>query len=138
MKIGSNNEYIELIELERNPEGTPCAGDINLQVNLKLQEFQGSYSGVWVEATEMARFLVELKALEASRNGSAKICSMSPEEFILEIRSSDSLGHMEIETQLHRLQYSGPKYWPIFLKGGFEAQPKTISEIISCFRSFTN
>lgn len=137
MKIGNKSEYIELKELEKNPKGTPGAGDINLQVNIKLQDFQGSYSGVWVESTEMNRFLVELKALEKSRKGNAKISSMSPEEFILEIRSSDNLGHMEIETQLHRLQFSGPKYWPIILKGGFEAQPEAISELISCFKDFS-
>lgn len=125
MKIGSDNEFIELVELERNPKRTLCAGDIKLQVNLKLQDFNGTYSGVWLEA------------LEESRKGSARITSMSPEEFILEIRSSDNLGHLEIKTQLHRHQYSGPKYWPIYLRGGFEVQPDTIRQLMSCFKAFT-
>lgn len=138
MKIGSHNEYIELIELERLPEGIQCSGDINLQVTVKIKEFQGSYSGVWLEVPEMKKFLEELKALDKSRKGSAKISSTSPEEFILEIRSSDNLGHIEIETQLHRLQWSGPTYWPILLKGGFEVEPEAISELILCFKNLTN
>ena len=137
MKIGSDNEFIELVELERNPKRTLCAGDIKLQVNLKLQDFNGTYSGVWLEASAMMEFHNELEALEESRKGSARITSMSPEEFILEIRSSDNLGHLEIKTQLHRHQYSGPKYWPIYLRGGFEVQPDTIRQLMSCFKAFT-
>ena len=138
MKIGSNDEFIELKELERNPESAPCAGDINLQVNLKLQDFYGSCSGVWLETPAMEEFLRELESLEISRKGEAKIASMSPEEFILKIHSSDTLGHMEIETQLHRNQYSGSKYWPIYLKGGFEVQSDTIKQLVLCFKEFTS
>jgi hypothetical protein len=37
----------------------------------------------------MKSFLTQLEALEESRQGSAKISSMSPEEFSFEIRSSE-------------------------------------------------
>ncbi|KZZ50444.1 hypothetical protein A3759_17100 [Thalassolituus sp. HI0120] len=138
MKIGTKEEYIELEELERNPEGSPCAGDVHVSVALVLKAFSGSYDGIRLELPEMQRFIAELETLDEKRNGSAKISSMSPEEFVLEIRSSDALGHMEIEAQLHRYQYSGPKYWPIHLKGGFETQPETIRQLILCFKSLTN
>jgi len=138
MKIGTKEEFIEIEELEREPEGSPCAGDVNVSVALALQEFSGSYDGVWLALPEMERFVAELEILDEKRNGSAKISSMSPEEFVLEIRSSDTLGHMEIEAKLHRHQYSGPKYWPIHLKGGFETQPETIRLLISCFKALTN
>ena len=114
MKIGRDNEYIILQNLERVPEGIPCAGDINLRVSLNFQEFSGSYSGVWLEASEVDEFLKQLEAVHHGRKGSAKINSMSPEEFVFKIRSSDDLEFMEIEAQLHRYQYSnGSKYWPI-------------------------
>ncbi|QFT12986.1 hypothetical protein [Vibrio sp. THAF190c] len=138
MKIGTKEEYIELEELERNPEGSPCAGDVNVSVALALQAFSGSHDGIWFELPEIERFIAELETLDEKRNGNAKISSMSPEEFVLEIRSSDALRHMEIEVQLHRYQYSGPKYWPIHLNGGFETQPETIRQLISCFKSLTN
>nr|WP_320012435.1 hypothetical protein [uncultured Desulfobulbus sp.] len=138
MKIGIDEEYVEIEELERNPDGTPCAGDVNVKVTLQLQDFSGSYSGVWLELPEMEKFIDELKALDKKRIGCAKISSMSPDEFLMEIRSSDSLGHMEIEIQLHRYQYSGPKYWPIYLRGGFEVQPDTIGQLISCFKKLTS
>jgi hypothetical protein len=138
MKIGSKKEYLEIVELERNPEGTPCAGDVNVRVDLSLQEFYGSYAGVWLELPEMEKFISDLEELDKTRSGRAKVSSMSLDEFTLEISSSDSLGHMEIEAQLHRHQYSGSKYWPIYLKGSFEVQPETIRQLISCFKVFTN
>ena len=138
MMIGSEKEYIQIEELGRNPAGTPCAGDINLRVMLKLQGFSGSHDGIWVEHSEIERFISELGTLDKKREGSAKILSMSPQEFTLEIRSSDKLGHIEIEVQLHRHQYSGPKCWPVYLKGGFEVQPETIRQLMSCFNTFTS
>jgi hypothetical protein len=138
MKIGFEEEFIVIDELERNPDGTPCAGDVNVRISLSLQEFSGSYGGIWLELPEMERFISELEILDEKRTGSVGISSMSPEEFTLKIRSSDSLGHMEIEVQLHRYQYSGPKYWPIYLKGGFETQPETIRLLISCFKALTS
>ena len=138
MKIGNDNEYIRLEKLERIPDGLPCAGDVNLSVSLTFQEFSGSYSGIWLEAPEVDKFIQQLEALYNDRKGSAKIISMSPEAFVLEIRSSDDSGYMEIEAQLHRYQYSGGSiYWPVYLRGGFEVQPEAISQIVSCFASFT-
>jgi hypothetical protein len=105
----------------------PGAGDINLSVSRHFQESIGAYAGVWLEAPEADKFMKQLEALYSDRKGSAKIISMSPEAFVLEIRSSNDLDYMEIEAQLHRYQYSnGSKYWPIYLLGGFEVQPETI------------
>ena len=137
MKIGTEEEYVEIEELERYPEGTPCSGDVKVNVTLAFQNFSGSYDEVWLELAEMERFIMELEILDEKRNGNAKISSMSPEEFALEIRSSDSQGHMEIEAHLHRYQYNGSKRWPIFLKGGFETQPETIRQLISYFKALT-
>lgn len=138
MRIGSPSEYIELTELEKVPSGTPAGvGDVMLRVTVRLQSFNGSYDQVWVRLSEMQEFLQQLEALEKSRSGHAKLSSMSPDEFTLEIRSADALGHMEIETQLHRYQYSGPKYWPIYLRGGFEVEPHAIVELITFFEELT-
>nr|WP_321239412.1 hypothetical protein [uncultured Tolumonas sp.] len=138
MHIGSKEEYINIIELDRNTIESPCAGDINIKVDVKLQKFEGSYDGIWLELSEINRFLLELKHFDSSRTGTAKISSISPDEFQLEIHASDNIGHMEIKIQLHRYQFSGNKYMPIFLMGGFDIEPSSIQEIISIFTSFTD
>ena len=136
MRIGSDIEYLEIIEIERLPEGTPCAGDVKVSVLVQFKEFSGKYSEVWLELPVINYFLDELTRLEDSRRGSASIESMSPDEFYLEIRSSDSPGHMEVEVSLQRFQYSGPKYWPIKLSGGFQVEPETINQLIKGFGAF--
>lgn len=138
MKIGSDEEYVEIEKLERNPEGAPCAGDVKVRVALCLQAFSGSHRGVWFALPEMERFISELEMLDAKRSGSARILSMSPGEFALEIRASGPLGHMEMEVQLQRRQYSGPRCWPTYLKGGFEAKPETARQLVSCFKALAN
>ena len=137
MKLGSGSEFIELTELERTPKRVPCAGDIRVEVSIRLQDFNGRYSGVWLEFAEMARFISQLEDLEKTRRGSARISGMSPKEFSFEIRSSDKLGHMEVEVSLQRYQYSGRKYWPVSISGGFEVEPESIGLLISCFNEFT-
>jgi hypothetical protein len=136
MKIGSEFEYIEMIELERGSSELPNAGDVKIDVSVKFQEFQGRYSSVWIELTELQNFHNQLNKLEKSRQGSASIKSMNPDEFIIEIRSSDKLGHMEIEISLKRYQYSGQTAWPIKLSGGFETDPQSIKELLSCINQF--
>jgi hypothetical protein len=140
MKIGTDNEYIELKKLERIPEELPGAGDVNLSVSLNFQKFKGTYSGIWLEAPEIKKFIDQLEGFDHGKKNSAKITSMSPEELILEIRSSDKLEWIEIEAQLHRYQYSdkGYKYWPVYLRGGFEVPQETIPLLISCFKAFTH
>jgi hypothetical protein len=138
MKIGTEKEYIELLEIERTPSGIPCAGDVRIDVSIQLQEFSGHYSEVWLEFTEIEKFLIELHELNDSRNGNASIVSMSPDEFFLEIRASDNLGHMEIKTILQHYQYSGEKQRSVKVSGGFHVDPVAISQLISGIKSLIN
>ncbi|WP_218642500.1 hypothetical protein, partial [Vibrio ostreicida] len=85
---------------------------------------------------EIKLFCEQLARLNSSRQGLAKINSLTPEEFQLEIRSVGNLGKMEIEAQIHRHQYSGDKYWPIYLKGGFEVDPSAIEQLLFYFSDF--
>ncbi|RJG36508.1 hypothetical protein D1Z90_20355 [Motilimonas pumila] len=132
MIIGSTDEFIEIEELQRSQSNS----DIGVYVKLKLQDFCGSYSGVFIGEPEISLFCEQLKSLNLSRQGFAKINSLTPDEFKLEIRSVGSLGKMEIEAQIHRHQYSGDKYWPIYLNGGFEVEPNAIEQLLFYFNDF--
>lgn len=137
MKIGTKEEYIKIEELERNPENSPCAGDVNVSVTLGLQKFSGFHDGIWFEFSEIKKFITELEILNEKRNGCAKISSIDQKEFVLEIRSSDASGNMEINTQLHQYQYGEIKCWLNHLKGSFETPPEAIKQLISCFKTLT-
>lgn len=132
MRIGTNDEHLELEERERLLEA-PGSGDVKLNVGLRLQSFRGTYDRVWIAESDRHRFLDQLRVLEAARVGSAKLLSMSRDEFTLDVRSTDALGHMEVEAQLHRYQYSGRKSYPVHLSGGFEVDPGVIMQLINFF-----
>lgn len=134
MRIGSDNEFIEISELARAPESTPNAGDVRVSVQIKLGEFGGRYDAVWLEEPILKCFISELESLENNRQGSASLESMSPNEFRLTIRSRDSLGHFVVEVFLLRYQYSGPTYWPTSVSGGFEVDPCALRLILDGFK----
>ena len=118
--IGRDEEHIKLEEMERVSHHLSMPDDVQVKVNLRLQDFHGSYSHVWLYKPDLERFVEELKLLVETRRTSAKLEAMSPEEFSLELRPCDSLGHYEASVRLGRYQYSGSTYWPTMISGGFE------------------
>lgn len=136
MFAGTEDEHLELTELERIPNDKPTPGDVRLQASVRLKEFSGRYSSVWLAKPDLEEFVADLQQLVESRRGKVRLQSLSPDEFWVEIRSVDSLGHFELEVQLKRYQYSGPTYWPTTVSGGFEVEPTQLPSILSGFRAF--
>jgi hypothetical protein len=134
--IGRDREHLELEEMERVPQHLPTPGDVRVNVNLRLQEFRGSYSNVWLSRPDLEKFVEQLKLLIKTRKTAAKLEAMSPGEFCFELRPYDSLGHFEASVQLGRHQFSGPTYWPTVLSGGFEVDPSELESILAGFRTF--
>ena len=135
MKIGNDNDHIELTEQKRVPKSLPTSGDVKVKVVVQLQEFRGMYENVWLDKNELHIFLKELEKLNETRNGKVKLKSLSPDEFWMEIRSIDKVGHFEVQTQLKRYQYSAPKNWPTMVAGGFELDPSQLETVIKGFRA---
>jgi hypothetical protein len=107
MLVRNNGNFIEVLLVERTPRPLPGAGDLRLHVRVVFSSFCGEYDQVWVEATAFQTFLSELQALEERRQGSATLASMSPDELLLQIHSTDRAGHMGVTGQLGRRCYAG-------------------------------
>jgi hypothetical protein len=107
MLIGDNANFVEVLLVERTPQGLPGAGDLRLHVRVAFSTFRGEYDGVWVEAPAFQAFLSELQTLEERRQGSATLRSMSPGELLLQVHSTDRAGHMGATGQLGRWYYAG-------------------------------
>ena len=134
MRIGSENENIEFEDLSDPYESSPYGFQFRLKVTLNIQDFHGLYDWIYVDEGEVKNFLKSLKLLDKSRQGAAKICSVNPDELLFEIRSIDSLGHMEVAIQLHRYYFDDLYHRPVYLKGTFEVEPGAVSQLISFFR----
>lgn len=129
MRIGKEEEYIEIIGQERMPDTSPTPGDIRVKVKVRLREFLGSYENVWIGKLEFENFLSAFSKLVETRSGNARINSVSPDEFFVEFQFVDQTGRFEVEVLLKRFQYSGPTYWPTMVAGGFELDPTALLEI---------
>ena len=131
--IGRDEEHIKLEELERVPKHLPTPGDVRINATVRLQQFSGSYSGVWLARPELEKFVEQLSSLVGTNQGVAKLESMGPGEFSLEIRYASST--FEVVVQLGRHQYSGPTYWPTKLSGGFGIEGSQLGSILASFQS---
>jgi hypothetical protein len=107
MFIGDDDNFVEVLLVERTPQGLPGAGDLRLHVRVAFSTYRGEYDGVWVEASDFRAFLSELQALEERRRGSATLVSMSPDELRLQVHSTDRAGHIGVTGQLGRWCYAG-------------------------------
>lgn len=134
MKIAFNGNYVEITELERAPRGAPNEGDVRVLVQVVLGEFSGKYESVWLEEPALREFISCLQRVEDQRSGSATLESCSPDEFILTLRSRDTLGHFVADVYLCRYRYDGGGSWPTRVSGGFEIDATTLPAVLNDFR----
>jgi hypothetical protein len=123
MHIGSSTDFVEIVELERAPQGLPLAGDVRVSVQVTLGEFSGRYDQVWLEEPSLRDFVEQLATVEKTRAGSVTLKSSSPDEFLLTIRSLGKLGHFAGEVFLRRYRYVDSTPWPVTVTGSFEVEP---------------
>jgi hypothetical protein len=135
MRIGRDDEYLEIEELERCPDTLPGAGDVKVKVTVRLQEFSGSYSGVWLAKRDLVRFVAQLQAVFDTRTGKANLEAMSPNVLAVELRPMNSRGYFEMSVRLGRHQYSGDTNWPTFVAGGFEIEPDELRSVLLAFKA---
>jgi len=113
--VRAGEDYLEVTVAERSTV-VHCAGDTRFAVRVRVSGMNTVFTGealCWVDLRALAAFAGQLRALEARRQGSAALESMSPGEFRLEIRSIDRAGHVAAVGQVGRWLDvgSGEPYW---------------------------
>ena len=88
---------VEISLRELGPRGTPADGDLGLDVATTGITFAGRNDTVWIGRDDWARFLQDVRALERTRSGEARVGAMSPNEFELSIITVDRAGHIAAE-----------------------------------------
>lgn len=102
----SDGVEIELLEVGEPPGMDK--GDRQLRVAVEADGFTGEYDQVWIAAAKWANFVSELRTLELMRKGSARVRSISPDEFDLELRIIDQAGHLVARGSLSRYHFGRP------------------------------
>src|SRR5262249_42563853 len=99
--IREDSDSLEVVVTDRVPAHLPSAGDVRLTVAVRAQGFTGE-GWAWVEAPRLQHFIGQLRELEARRNDSAELESISPGQFRLRVFSTDRAGHLAIAGRLAR------------------------------------
>jgi hypothetical protein len=91
MRISCDSDYFLAIE-----RAEPSGGDILVVVDVRCPGFTG-HIDTWILREAWIAFCQRLAALDEGRRGEAVVEGISPQEFRLVVRSTDSAGHMAIE-----------------------------------------
>lgn len=134
MKIGIEPEFIEIIKREQAPPDRPDAGDIRISVFIKLADFSGKYDEIWLDKTELEKFISNLEIFEKERKGEISLNSMSPNEFQIKLSLLQKTGNIKVEILLTRICYVIDSLIPTKLSGGFELRQEYLSALLEDFK----
>jgi hypothetical protein len=91
MRISCDSDYYLAIA-----RAEPSDDDIRVGVDVRCRGFTG-HIDTWILQEAWLAFCEQLAVLQEHRQGEAVVESISPREFRLVVRSTDSTGHMAIE-----------------------------------------
>lgn len=138
VKVESEQDFIELVELERISEGLPCAGDVGISVSFRAQCLSGVLEETWLGRTEIEEFTSAIGSLEETGLGDAELTSLSPDEFTFEVRAMDKPGRVLVKVSLQSGRYIQSERESLLIKGSFEIELSQVTGIRRCFSAFVS
>ena len=103
--------------------------------------FAGRVESVWFASDDIKRFLSDLEAFEAQRQGSVNLLNMSsPSEYSplrFEIFSVNRLGHLAVRADLLKISY-GNNLTPSTISVSFAVDSGMLNSILEDFRELFN
>jgi hypothetical protein len=101
-----------------------------MSVIASYEGFSGKYARIWLSHDALDAFVDSLVSLDRIRRGDACLESMSPDEFVMRLFSTDSLGHIALSILLKRPMYKFGKCRFLKLELTFELDASRMSQII--------
>src|SRR5689334_8151302 len=101
-------------------------GFVEMSIEVSTKGFAGKSLDVDVQRSDLENFLVQLRNLETTRDGSAVFENSDVSDaraLKLAIYSVDKLGHMALSVQLKKVHYIGGIYSPLISELSFEIDP---------------
>jgi hypothetical protein len=121
----SSGCHFTIEQIEADPRG-----DVRAKVIAVGNGFSGTNQSVWFGRPDIDRSLTDLRALDESREGSAKLESMSPGECVLKFRNCDKLGHLHLEVAIARAVHYFGETDHFRCRIRFEVDPTAFSSMI--------
>ena len=133
MKIVSEDRksFIEVSFIEYETSIMPS---IKLSITVQNDGFSGVLNSTWIEINELNKFLSCMDEIDIKRSGEAHLCSMSPNEFLLDFETFDKSGHIKVVYSITK-HISYPFSRELSLHGGFDIDSSEFSSIVKSFRT---
>ncbi|AHM59261.1 hypothetical protein D770_04970 [Flammeovirgaceae bacterium 311] len=130
MTISDDNRIREIVFTKVGSEYAHYSS-VQVDVTIKTNSLQGRFSSVWFDKLSIDRFLSELKQLDETRKGEAKLESMSPDECVLIIKNIDAYGHLGVIIKVRASKGYNYERQVNFhnLEIGFEIDPTSLGNI---------
>ncbi|HEY2295327.1 MAG TPA: hypothetical protein VGM86_31885 [Thermoanaerobaculia bacterium] len=127
--ISSQLASLKLWPRDRNPDGS-----VKLSVRAAGYGFSGRNPSVWISRSDLAAFLRDLRELDRTRRGEARLESMSPGVLSMKISVIDGVGHTRADLTVSRWCFARQSEHPE-LSFGFEFDPSDLPGILKAFSS---
>jgi hypothetical protein len=135
MEIREGQNCVTIEPVDRVPVDLPSASDVELSVEVCSEQFSG-HGFAWVAAPALAAFLVQLRELEARRQGEAMVEGLSPGEFRLRLWSVDRRGHVAVGGVVTKLIHKGEASpYRHTVEFGFEFDPSWLPRVLAGFQA---
>lgn len=105
MIIGNHEQKLEVHFVERTPHNLPRAGDVAVRISLRGEDLSAEVEGIWFDELAVTEFIRDSIRLRDSRDGIARLESMSPGNFILELRALWPSGRIQAALSLKWFRY---------------------------------
>ena len=104
-------------------------GDAFVQVSIRSSGFVG-HNDLWLHRGDLTQFVRQLGELDRSLKGEARLCSISPNELELVVRSVSSRGNVAVSGNTgHSVQSENAAFWHS-VTFGFEFEAGQLSEAL--------
>lgn len=117
---------IEFTKIESVKEHYPSH---RIQIDISTENIKANFNrNIWLSDADIEKFLVELDALNESRNGEATLGGMSPGEMTLIIKPIDNLGHLTVSLRfVHEDRVDFDYSWDV--KVEFQIDPTSLVSV---------
>lgn len=132
------DSYIKFQEIEREKEHYPS---IKLEINFQMKRLSGEKIEAekittWIDLEALKAFEQDLQKIYSENRGVSSLKSLSPDEFSLEIKTMDALGHLMLNIELNK-RFSAENFPCIYqVKGGFEIEQSSLLDLINYLQKF--
>ena len=121
------------LELDTNEYTDHVYPSISVVASVTDGAFSGANPSVWIAVESLDSFLSELRSLERTRRGSARLEGMSPKELDLVIESVDGAGHCHLRYTISRMTFTAAGTSVHSVSGSFDLDSELLVSLLTDF-----